>query len=59
MYQLGHDQDEDEALPRKVESLSGKVLSISAGGQHSAVVMKLWLNDDDIFLWWERVEVAL
>ena len=40
MYQLGHGQDEDEAMPRKVESLSGKVLSVSAGGQHSAVVMK-------------------
>lgn len=40
MYQLGHDQDEDEAEPRKIEGIKGKILSISAGGQHSAFVVK-------------------
>ena len=41
MYQLGHDQDEDEPIPRKLNTAhQGNILSISAGGQHSVFVMK-------------------
>lgn len=47
MYQLGHDADEDEPVPRKIDlkrrdddARDREILFISAGGQHSAMVMR-------------------
>ena len=41
MGQLGHDEEADEPVPRRIEAFSAttKFLDISAGGQHSVVLM--------------------
>lgn len=41
MGQLGHDDEVDEPVPRRIEAFSAttKFLDISAGGQHSVVLM--------------------
>lgn len=41
MGQLGHDDESDEKVPRKIEAFSAvtKFLDISAGGQHSIILM--------------------
>lgn len=41
MGQLGHDEEVDEKVPRRIEAFSAttKFLDISAGGQHSIVLM--------------------
>lgn len=41
MGQLGHDEEADEPVPKRIEAFSAttKFLDISAGGQHSVVLM--------------------
>ena len=41
MGQLGHDEEEDEKVPKQIGAFSftTKFLDISAGGQHSVVLM--------------------
>lgn len=41
MGQLGHDEEADEKVPRKIEAFSSttKFLDVSAGGQHTVVLM--------------------
>lgn len=41
MGQLGHDEEEDEIIPKRIEAFSEttKFLDVSAGGQHTVVLM--------------------
>jgi alpha-tubulin suppressor-like RCC1 family protein len=39
MLQLGNGVDQDEPVPRRVQMPAGKVVKVSAGGQHSCALV--------------------
>ena len=40
MYQLGHGEADDEAAPRRVDAVKGRLTQMGAGGQHSVLLLK-------------------
>ena len=40
LAQLGHGECEDEAAPRRVEPVRGRVAQAGAGGQHTVMLLK-------------------
>ena len=40
MYQLGHGEADDEAAPRRVDAVKGRLTQAGAGGQHTVLLLK-------------------